>query len=174
MERMELRPLAASEIGVVAGWLNQRENYEWVGCANGLPIISPARLEQMTHNEKHCLMVYGFNGAEKPWGLVALSNIDKIFQTSLLWYVLGNKEFACYGHTSYAVYRLLRIGFFKLGLRAIHAWTVDVNLPSIRVLQKNGFRYIGKQKSCHVIDGTQTERLQFELISAEYDARNAA
>jgi RimJ/RimL family protein N-acetyltransferase len=171
---MEPRPLAASKIGIVAGWLNRPENYEWVSFANGLPIISPARLEQMTQNEKHCLMVYGFNGAEEPWGLVALSNIDRIFKTALLWYVLGNKEFARYGHTSYAVYRLLRIGFFKLGLRAIHAWTLDINLASIRVLQKNGFRYIGKQTSCHVIEGTPTERLQFELISVEYDPRHAA
>lgn len=171
---MELRPLAASKISTVAGWLNRRENYEWVSFANGLPIMSPARLEQMTQNEKHCLMVYGFNGAEEPWGLVALSNIDRIFKTALLWYVLGNKEFARYGHTSYAVYRLLRIGFFKLGLRAIHAWTLDINMASIRVLQKNGFRYIGKQASCHVIEGTPTERLQFELISAEYDPRHAA
>ena len=165
---MELRPLAASEIGVVAGWLNRRENYEWVGCANGLPIISPPTLKQMTQNEKHRLMVYGFNGAEEPWGLVALSNIDKIFQTALLWYVLGNKEFARYGHTSYAVYRLLRIGFFELGLRAIQAWTVDINMPSIRVLQKNGFRYIGRQRACHVIDGTPMDRLLFDLVSDEY------
>jgi RimJ/RimL family protein N-acetyltransferase len=171
---MELRPLAASKIGIVAGWLNRQENYEWVSFANGLPIMSAARLEQMTQNEKHCLMVYGFNGAEEPWGLVALSNIDRIFKTALLWYVLGNKEFARYGHTSYAVYRLLRIGFLKLGLRAIQAWTLDINLASIRVLQKNGFRYIGKHPSCHVIEDRPTERLQFELISAEYHPRHGA
>ena len=171
---MELRPLEASDVSVVAGWLHRRENYKWLDFGTGLQIIFPPSLELMTESEKHCLRVYGFNGAAEPWGLVALSNIDQTFKTAFLWYVLGNKEFARYGHTSYAVYRLLRIGFFELGLRAINAWAVDVNLPSIRVLQKNGFRYIGKQRACHVVDGMPRDRLHFDLIFAEYGTRNAA
>ena len=47
---MELRPLAACEIGGSSRFLNRRENYEWVGFSNGLPIISPPTLNQMTQN----------------------------------------------------------------------------------------------------------------------------
>ena len=46
----ELRPLAACEIGGSSRFLNRRENYEWVGFSNGLPIISPPTLNQMTQN----------------------------------------------------------------------------------------------------------------------------
>ena len=59
------RLLTASDISLVAGWLNRRENYEWVCFANGLRIVSPPILTQMTQNEEHCLMVYVFNGAEE-------------------------------------------------------------------------------------------------------------
>ena len=165
---MNLRPLESSDIGLVAGWLSQSENYQWLDFGNGIQILSPALLKLMRQNEKHCLRLYSVTGREHPVGLVALSNIDKCFKTALLWYVLGDKTVGRQGHTTKAVSKLLGTGFKELSLHAISAWAVEANHPSIRVLEKNGFRYIGKQRSCHIIDGIPMDRLLFDLVSEEY------
>ncbi len=82
--------------------------------------------------------------------------------------MLGDKGVANQRHTTAAVSRLLAIGFNELSLRAISAWAVEANHPSIRVLEKNGFRYIGKQRACHIVNGTVMDRLLFDLVSDEY------
>ena len=58
---------------------------------------------------------------------------------------------------------------FGAGLRAIAAWAVDSNTPSIRVLERNGFRLIGRQRRCHVVDGQARDRLLFDLLAAEHE-----
>jgi RimJ/RimL family protein N-acetyltransferase len=66
------------------------------------------------------------------------------------------------------VSKLLETAFNELGLEAISAWTVEANHPSIRVLEKNRFRYMGKQRACHVANGTVMDRLLFDLLSEDY------
>ncbi|WP_447985075.1 GNAT family N-acetyltransferase [Nitrospira sp. Nam74] len=165
---MELRSLEDSDIAVVVGWLSDPQNYQWLDFGNGIQSLSPALLKVMSSNAKHCLKLYSLSDGEHPLGLVALTNIDKHFNTALLWYVLGNKMFANQGHTTAAVSKLLATGFNELGLRAINAWAVEANHPSVRVLEKNGFRYIGKQRACHVVEGKVMDRLLFDLVAEEY------
>ncbi|WP_447985658.1 GNAT family N-acetyltransferase [Nitrospira sp. Nam74] len=167
MYSLNLRPLESSDIGLVAGWLSQSENYQWLDFGNGVQILSPALLKLMRQNEKHCLRLYSVTGREHAVELVALS-IDKCFKTALLWYVLGDKTVARHGHTTKAVYKLLGTAFKQLSLQAISAWAVEANHPSIRVLEKNGVRYIGKLRSCHIIGVIPMDRLLFDLVSEEY------
>ena len=84
MYGMNLRPLESSDIGLVAGWLSQSENYQWLDFGNLIQILSPALLKLMRQNEKHCLRLYSVTGREHRVGLVALSNTDKCFKTALL------------------------------------------------------------------------------------------
>ena len=165
---MEMKPLESSNIGVVAGWLSDPHNYKWLDFGNRIQRLSPAVLKLMSTKPKHCLNFYSSSGGEHPIGLVGLTNIDKHFNTAVLWYVLGDKMFANQGYTTAAVWKLLGIGFNELGLRAISAWAVETNHPSIRVLEKTRFRYIGKQRACHVVDGAVVDRLLFDLVSEEY------
>ena len=65
---------------------------------------------------------------------------------------------------------ILTMGFKVLGLQAINAWTVESNGPSIRVLEQNQFRLIGRQRRCHYIDGFPFDRLLFDLLAEEHKA----
>ncbi|WP_447985580.1 hypothetical protein [Nitrospira sp. Nam74] len=56
---MELRPLESSDISLVAGWLSQSENYQWLDFGNGIQILSPGLLKLMSQSEKHHLRLYG-------------------------------------------------------------------------------------------------------------------
>jgi RimJ/RimL family protein N-acetyltransferase len=45
---------------------------------------------------------------------------------------------------------------------------VDSN-PSLRSLQRLGFRYVGRLRQCHMIDGRLHDRLLFDLLAAEHE-----
>ena len=49
-----------------------------------------------------------------------------------------------------------------------NAWAADGNTGSIRILERNGFRPIGRQRMCHVIGGRQVDRLLFDLLTSEW------
>jgi RimJ/RimL family protein N-acetyltransferase len=79
------------------------------------------------------------------------------------WVVLGDKAYAGQGYASRATSRMLTLGFWELGLEAIHTWIVEQN-PSVRVAQRVNFKPIGRQRHCHYIDGRAYDRLWFDIL----------
>jgi RimJ/RimL family protein N-acetyltransferase len=45
---------------------------------------------------------------------------------------------------------------------------VDHN-PSIHLIERVGFRPIGRQRQCHDIDGHAYDRLWFDLLASEHE-----
>lgn len=171
---MILRPVAREEEQLVAAWLGRKETYQWLDFGHGSQRVTPIGLKVMLRNETNVCRVYTADGAAAPIGLVALSQMSQTFRTAMLWYVLGEWQFGGQGYTSRAVSELLTLAFTELGLRAIHAWAVEENAASIRVLERNGFRLFGRQRQCHYIDGQGCDRLLFDLLATEHAALVAA
>lgn len=165
---MELRPIRDSECELVAHWLGQEENYRWLHFGPVTQIVTEIALRVMLQREIHLLRAYTSDGEDEPIGVVALSDIDPEFRTATLWYVLGDKRHAGRGYTTRAVSRLLTVGFRDLGLASVQAWTVETNVPGIRVLQRNRFRFIGRLRKCHVIHDRWLDRLLYDLVAAEH------
>jgi RimJ/RimL family protein N-acetyltransferase len=105
---------------------------------------------------------------DTPIGLVALSNIARNFQTALLWYVLGDKSYRGQGYTTRAVSEMLTLGFTELALQTVNAWTLESNQPSIKVLTRNHFQLVGRQRRCHRIDGHAFDRLLFDVLRTDH------
>jgi RimJ/RimL family protein N-acetyltransferase len=136
---------------------------------NGHQSLTPASLKIMTQRDIHLIRAFTSDGNDASIGLVAFSNVDHHFKTATLWYVLGNKQNGGQGYTTRAVSKILSLGFTELGLQTINAWAVELNLPSIRVLERNHFRLIGRQRQCHYIDGRACDRLLFDLLACEHE-----
>lgn len=165
---MILRAIESGEIELVAGWLAQKDNYQWLDFGGGRQVLSAQSLGIMIQRDIHLLRVYCPGIDAPPVGLVSLSDIDRKFKTARLWYLLGDKEFGGRGLTTRAVSLILDKGFRDLGLVAINAWTVKHNVGSIRVLKRNNFRQVGVQRQCHYIDGRAFDRLLFDLLAEEH------
>jgi RimJ/RimL family protein N-acetyltransferase len=165
---MTLRDLEITDLPLVSGWLAEKENYQWLDFGYGTQILSSATLKIMTQRDIHALRLFAADPASTPIGLVALSSIARNFGTATLWYVLGDKRYANRGHTSRAVSALLTLAFTELGLRAVNAWTVETNVASRRVLDRNRFRFIGRQRACHEVDHKALDRLHFDLLASEH------
>lgn len=165
---MNLRLIDGSSVELVAGWLTQKENYQWLDFGNGNQLLHPAAVKIMMQRDTNLIRVFTSEPDENPIGIVALSNIAPNFKTAMLWYVLGDKDYAGQGYTTRAAYQILRLGFTEVGLEAVNAWTVEINIPSIRILERNNFQLIGRQRRCHYIDGRAFDRLLFDLLATEH------
>ena len=125
-----------------------------------------AALKVMTQRHMHLLRVFTSDGDDVPIGVVGLSDIDRSFKTATAWVVLGNKRYG--GQTTKAVSKLLTLGFAEVGLEAVNVWTVEVNTPGRRLIARLNFRYVGRLRRCHYIDGRPYDRLLFDLLASEY------
>ena len=170
---MKLRPIEPADCDLVASWLGEERNYRWLHFGPGTQVLTDVALRVMLERDLHCLRMYT-DADGMPVGIAAFSNIDREFGTATLWYVLGDKQYAGRGYTTRAVSRLLRHGFRELGLASVQAWTVETNRAGQRVLQRNGFRFIGRLRKCHRIDGRLLDRLLYDLVAAEHRERAAA
>jgi len=165
---MRLLPLATPEVlETVAGWLAQRENYQWLDFGDGKQLVTPALLKIMAQRDAHFMRVYAGDPDDVPIGIVGLNSVNRVFGSATLWAVAGEKSFSNRGYVSLASSKLLTLAFRDLGLRVINTWIVDGN-PSVRSLQRLNFRFIGKQRQCHLIDGQPRDRLLFDLLASEH------
>lgn len=165
---MKLRPIHASrDFDLVAGWLAQKENYQWLDFGNGLQILTPALLAIMARRDTHFLRIYTADRDDTPIGIVGLNGVDATFRTATFWGLSGDKSFHNRGYSTYASSRLMSLAFNELGLVAVNTWAVEGN-PSIRTIERLGFRYVGRQRHCHVIDGRVCDRLFYDLLSSEH------
>jgi RimJ/RimL family protein N-acetyltransferase len=90
------------------------------------------------------------------------------FRSATHWAVLGRKEYGPKDLTIRACAGILEIGFRELGLQAINAWTVEVNRPARRALERLHFRLMGRQRRCHYINGKAYDRLLYDLLAEEF------
>jgi len=165
---MKLLPLDTPEIiEFAAGWLGKKENYQWLDFGNGRQVATPALLKIMAQRETHLLRVYTSGRDDMPIGIVGLNSVDRTFRTATYWVVAGDKSIQNRGYATFALSKLLSLGFRDLGLHSINTWVVDHN-PSLRIVQRLNCRFIGRQRQCHTIDGRLYDRLLFDLLASEH------
>ena len=165
---MRLRPLhAPADFELAARWLQKKENHQWLDFGIGRPRITPALLRIMAQRDTHFIRLYTMPGHDRPLGIVALYNVDRNMRTATLWAVAGEKSFRHRGWARLAASRLLTLAFQELGLHSVNTWTVEHN-PSQRGVASLGFRYVGRQRQCHFIDGQPYDRLLFDLLATEH------
>ena len=165
---MRLRPLVTSaDLELAAGWLQQKENSQWLDFGSNCQRITPTLLRIMTQRDTHYIRFYSAHDDAMPIGIVALSNVDRHMRTGMLWGVAGEKSFRYRGWASVAASRLLTLAFQELGLHSVSTWVVAHN-PSQRGAARLGFRYVGRQRQCHFIDGQPCDRLLYDLLASEH------
>lgn len=166
---MELIPLESTGlIEQAAGWLAERRNRQWLDSGTGGQQLGPAALKVMSQSSDHILRAFTADASGEPIGLAVLSSVNRDFRSALLWALLGDREHAAQGYVYRATSAMLTLGFAEYGLECINAWAVECNHASLRILQKLNFKPIGRQRSCHYIDGRPFDRLLFELQSSDH------
>lgn len=165
---MKLLPLDDPAIvELAASWLARKENYQWLDFGNAGRSVTPALLKIMVQRETHFMRVYTSEHDDAPVGIAALNNVDRRSGTATFWGASGDKSFRNRGYGTLAASKFLTLGFRDLGLHAINTWVVDHN-PSVRLVERLGFRFIGRLRQCHRIDDRSYDRLLFDLVASEH------
>lgn len=163
-----ITPERPEHFELIADWLARDENHQWLDFGQGVQVLTAASLKIMTQRKIQFIRIYTAEEDDAlPVGVVGLSNVDTRFKTATVWIVLGEKRHG--GRASArAVSRLLTLGFEELGLEALNAWTVETNAPARRLMERLGFRYIGRQRCCHYLNGRPLDRLWYDLLKSEH------
>lgn len=85
-------------------------------------------------------------------GFIGLHRIDHRDGNAELGYFIG-KEHWGHGYGSEAVKLALEYAFQWLNLRKVYARVYEPNTASIKVLEKNGFKLVGRLKKHHHVPG---------------------
>lgn len=164
---IRLEPLDSSErLQLVADWLARKENYQWLDFGDGQQILTLAWLKIMTQQDTQVLRVYTL-GDERPLGIVGLDDVNRHFKTARIWLAAGEKGFAARGYATHAASKMLTYAFKELGLQAVYTWVVEDN-TSRRIAERLKFRFVGRQRACHVIEGRAYDRLWFDILASEH------
>src|SRR2546430_4306896 len=162
---MTLRPLSSfADFELAAAWLRRNENSQWLGFGRSRQGITPTLLRIMVQREANFLRLYTSDADDTPIGIVALTNIDRKMRTGTFWIVAGDKSFRSRGRGRIAASRFLALAFRDLGLHTVNTWIVEHNVTR-RGAEQLGFRFIGRQRQCHFIDGQPYDRLLFDLLA---------
>jgi RimJ/RimL family protein N-acetyltransferase len=165
---MKLLPLDAPGIlELAAGWLARKENYQWLDFGNGRQIVTPALLKVMAQRGTHFLRAYTSDESDTPIGICGLNSVDHSVNSATFWGASGDKSFRSQGFGTLAGSKFLTLAFRDLGLHSINTWVVEHN-PSLRIIERLGFRFVGRQRQCHAIDGRNYDRLLFDLLASEH------
>jgi RimJ/RimL family protein N-acetyltransferase len=138
-------PLTPADFPMVAGWSDPSTNEwltsDWRGRRIDAPVIAIA-----ARNKTNRLWLARCDG--QPAGLVGLSDIDAGDAIANVWYLLGEREFAGKGKT-------------------VHAWIMENNVGSRRVLEPSGFRPDRRLRSAAAYRGQRVDRIYFDLVKSE-------
>jgi len=157
-----IEPLRPDDFEQVARWLSRPEinkwlSGEWRDCEATASILAIT-----VRNRRNKL--YLVRQDSDACGLVALADIDLADKLAMIWYLLGDEQLKGRGIISEAVRQLSRRAFSELSLASLHAWIMEDNLASRRVLEKSGFRECGRFRKAACSHGRQVDRLYFDLI----------
>jgi RimJ/RimL family protein N-acetyltransferase len=165
---MKLLPLDRPEhFELVASWLARKENYQWLDFGNGRQIVTPALLKIMAQRETHFMRAYTSDRDDTPIGICGLNSVDRTFNSATFWGASGEKSFRNLGYGTLAGSMFLTLAFRDLGLHVINTWVVENN-PSLKIIERLGFRFIGRKRQCHYIDDRPRDRLLFDLLASEH------
>jgi RimJ/RimL family protein N-acetyltransferase len=152
---------------LAAAWLEKKENYQWLDFGGAGQRVTPMLLKILAQSKTHFLRVYTSERDDNPIGIVALNGVDRTSNTATFWGAAGDKSFRSRGYGTLAASRFMTIAFRDLGLYSVNTWVAEGN-PSLKIIERAGFRFIGRQRQCHYIDGRPYDRLLFDLLASEH------
>lgn len=171
---MRLTPLTDQHLAVAESWLHQEKTVQWLDFGGDRQGPSVNTLGMMLRSPSHRMMLICADLDDRPVGLMALSQINRVHRTAAFWGLRADIQSTDRRNATDATHEMLRIGFEELGLNAISAWAVESNRLSVRALKTAGFVETGRQRHAHVLDGQPHDRLTFDIVRDEYLARCAA
>jgi len=162
---MKLVPVENSEehYFICKPWLGDSNITKWLTSTLRLGKYLRIIHEQLILERKNkCFFI---NTGEKPIGLAGFHNIDRMDKRAEIWFLIGSNADRGKNYATQAVALLKKIAKNDLKLVSLYALVAKPNTAAIRVLEKNGFEYVGAFRKAFFLDGAYTDFLIFDWVA---------
>lgn len=158
-----IEPLQPDAFSMVADWLSQDWVNQWLAPPWRGARVRSSMVGMAARNPRNELFLVrqGDRGA----GVVALADIDSDDHHAMIWYALGRLELSGQGVMSQGVRLVCEHAFARRGLASLHAWIVEGNEGSRRVLERTGFREAGRLRQAATFQGHAVDRVYFDRVA---------
>jgi RimJ/RimL family protein N-acetyltransferase len=160
-----IEPLLPEHFALVAGWLSEPQNNEWLTTDWRGRIVDAMLVGIAARNKKNRLYLIRID--DMPCGVIALADIDLVDGVAMLWDVLGDKRHSGKGVMTQATRLMLCTAFDELNLHCIYAWIMADNVASRRVVEKAGFQIGGLVRSAACHHGTRVDRIYYDRLKTD-------
>ncbi len=87
-------------------------------------------------------------------------------------YGIWDEQYKGKGLMSEALEKILQVGFEEMKLQRVEAFVIPGNQPSVRILQKFGFRREGFMRRRFNYEGRMKDTIAYSLLPEEFEGRN--
>lgn len=162
---MKLIPVDKSEEHylICKAWLENKEITKWLVSALRFARYLKIMHEMLLSDRKNKLFFISHD--QGLVGLAGLTNIDMVDKRAEVWYLVGSQSYRSRNIATRAVGLLKNIAMQDLQLVTLYAQVAESNNSSVRVLEKNGFKYVGKFRKAFFLEGSYRDFLIFDWLS---------
>lgn len=160
---VSIEPLLPEHYERVASWLRRPDVNAWLGSPWRGRAVDSAMVSIAAHSPRNVMFLV--RNADMPVGIACLADIDPGDLTGMVWYALGEPEARGRGIMPQAAALLCDYAFGTLKLRSLHAWILEPNSASRRVLEKIGFVQAGQIRRASIFEGHPVDRVLFDRIA---------
>jgi len=163
--KVYLQELTYDDIKIIKPWLIDKDNAKWLDNFFNNENLKDEQIAffLLKKNKKIFLVLYD----TIPVGVVGLNDIDPINRSAEIWCLIGNKNYRRKGIAKTALYLTVKKAFYELDLHSVNAWVVADNVMKAGLEQLH-FKTIGRQRECHMIDGTLKDRILFDILYDDF------
>jgi len=146
-------------------WLEDKDITKWLSSALRFARYLKVMHEMLLSNRSNRLFFISLD--DKLVGLVGLINIDNVDKRAEVWYLVGSEADRSKNIATRGVGLIKDLAVQDLQLVTLYAQIPKPNETSVRVLEKNGFQYVGKFRKAFLVDRSYTDFLIFDWVSHE-------
>lgn len=164
-----IRPATTAEDADYVGRvMTQPEVCRWLSAEWRNTQVSSRVLGTMACRNRRNVVFVVLDDQGEPAGVIGLSDVED--GTANWWGALESTRVRGRGLMTRALDALLDHAFGTLGMRSVHGWCMEPNVPSRRLFERLGFRRAGTLRSACLLDGTPVDKLLFDITRDEHRA----
>ncbi len=144
-------------------WLEDKDITKWLSSTLRFGRYHKIIHKMLISERKNMLFFISIN--DKPVGLIGFRNIDRVDKRAEVWYLIGSKSYMGQNIATEALALVKEVAIKEIQIVSFYALVAEPNIASIRVLEKNDFKYVGKFRNAFFVDGSYKDFLIFDWVS---------
>lgn len=169
--RIYLRPMQMEDAGLVAKWYNDKETRRYMSTTvrgyKYFPRDIKKEINENNPKEEQWFMIC-LKPSNQAIGQAGIDDLDFLDRRGEIFFLIGDKNEKGKGYSTEIVRLLLDYAFKKLKLNSLFATVTVENIPSLKVLEKAGFKKIGIRREYNHIGGKYLDEVFLDFTAKDY------